>query len=60
MKNTFAKYGRSIVATFFLAVMMAGPICAGGGIVISSLGGVSISSLDVNLVCLITKALFLA
>ena len=52
MKNTFAKHGRSTVATFFLAVMVAGPVCALGGVIISSLG--------VNLVAFITKALLLA
>jgi hypothetical protein len=59
MKNTFAKYARSIVATFFLAVMVAGPICALGGIIISSLGGVN-SSLGFNLVTLIVRGLPLA
>ena len=52
MKNTFAKYGRSIAATFFLAVMVAGPACVLGGAIISSLG--------VNLVTFITRALLLA
>ena len=41
-----------MVATFFLAVMVAGPVCALGGVIISSLG--------VNLVSLITRALLLA
>jgi hypothetical protein len=52
MKNTFAKYGRSIVATFFVAIMVAGPLCALGGVIISSFG--------VNLVALIARAVFLA
>ena len=38
MKNTFAEYIRSIVPALFLAIMVAGPICALGGIIISSLG----------------------
>ena len=38
-----------MVATFFLAVMVAGPVCALGGVIISSLG--------VNLVAFITRAL---
>ena len=52
MKNTFAKYSRSMVATLFLAIMVAGLLCALGGVVISSLG--------VNLVALIVRAVLLA
>ena len=60
MKNTFIKYCRSIVATLFLVVMVAGPICALGAIIISSLGGNFISPLGVNLVRLIATAMPLA
>jgi hypothetical protein len=51
MKNTFAKYGSSIVPVFFLAVMVAGPVCALGGIIIASLG--------VNLAILVAGAVLL-
>ena len=51
MKTIIAKYARSIVATLFLAIMIVGPVCAIGGVIISSLG--------VNLVGLIARAVLM-
>jgi hypothetical protein len=53
MKAIISQRGRSIVVTLFLAVMVAGPLCAAGGVIISSLRAN-------NLVSLIATALFLA
>ena len=52
MKTIIAKYGCSIVTTFFLTVMVVGPTCAVGGVIVSSLGA--------KLVSLITTTMFLA
>jgi hypothetical protein len=49
MKTIIAKHAHSIVAAIFLAVMVAGPICA--------LAGVIISSVNVNFARLIGAAL---
>ena len=38
MKTIIAKHGRSILAGFFLAVMVGGPLCAIGGVIVSSFG----------------------
>ena len=52
MRTITSEFGRSFVATFFLAVMVVGPVCAVGGVIVSSLGA--------NLVSLITTAMRLA
>ena len=51
MKAIISQRGRSIVVTLFLAVMVAGPVCALGGIIIASLG--------VNLAILVAGAVLL-
>jgi hypothetical protein len=56
MKTIISKYGHSIVSTLFLALMVAGPLCAVGGVIISSLGA---SSLSVSLVRLIASVALL-
>jgi hypothetical protein len=50
MKNIITQHGRSILAGFFLAVMVGGPLCAIGGIIVSSLGANLISFIATVLV----------
>jgi hypothetical protein len=52
MKTIISKYARLILADLFLAIMVAGPVCA--------VGGVIISSLNTRLVGLIVRMVFQA
>jgi hypothetical protein len=39
MKNILVQNGRSITSTIFLAVIVAGPVCAVGSVILQFTGG---------------------